>query len=36
MMLWGSLFPFIKLGYTAFNINTDKVPDILMFAGKDK
>ena len=32
MLLWGSLFPFIKLGYKAFNINTDKIPDILMFA----
>ncbi len=32
MMLWGSLFPFIKLGYTAFNIDTESVADILMFA----
>ena len=32
MMLWGALFPFIKLGYTAFNIDTESVADILMFA----
>ncbi len=33
MALWGSLFPFIKIGYTAFDIDTACVPDILMFAG---
>lgn len=33
MALWGSLFPFIKIGYAAFNINTQNVSDILMFAG---
>ena len=32
MMLWGSLFPCIKIGYRVFNINTDNVADILMFA----
>lgn len=32
MMLWGSLFPCIKIGYKAFNINTESVADILMFA----
>ena len=32
MMLWGSLFPFIKIGYKVFNINTGNVADILMFA----
>ena len=32
MVLWGSLFPFIKIGYRAFNIDTASVADILMFA----
>lgn len=32
MLLWGSLFPCIKIGYKAFNINTDNVAEILMFA----
>ena len=32
MMLWGSLFPFIKIGYKAFNIDTSNVADILIFA----
>lgn len=32
MALWGSLFPFIKMGYKAFDINTNSVADILMFA----
>lgn len=32
MLLWGSLFPCIKLGYRAFNIDTTCVGDILMFA----
>lgn len=32
MMLWGSLFPCIKIGYKVFDINTDSVADILMFA----
>ena len=32
MFLWGSLFPFIKIGYKAFKINTDSIADILMFA----
>ncbi len=33
MALWGSLFPFIKIGYSAFNISASSIPDILMFAG---
>lgn len=33
MALWGSLFPFIKLGYKVFSISSTAVPDILMFAG---
>ena len=32
MVLWGSLFPFIKIGYEAFSIDTESVPDILVFA----
>lgn len=32
MALWGSLFPFIKIGYKTFAIDTTSVPDILMFA----
>jgi len=32
MALWGSLFPMIKIGYNAFNINSSSIPDILMFA----
>ena len=32
MVLWGSLFPFIKIGYEAFKIDTESVPDILVFA----
>ncbi len=33
MALWGSLFPFVKIGYNVFGINSGSVPDILMFAG---
>ena len=32
MAMWGSLYPFIKIGYATFNINADNIPDILMFA----
>ena len=32
MALWGSLFPFIKIGYNSFNISASSIPDILMFA----
>ncbi len=32
MALWGSLFPFVKIGYSVFNINAQSIPDILMFA----
>lgn len=31
--LWGSLFPCIKLGYSAFKINTSDIPSIILFAG---
>ena len=32
MALWGSLFPAVKLGYRAFQIDTGSVADVLMFA----
>lgn len=33
MALWGSLFPMVKIGYQAFEINGSDIPSILMFAG---
>lgn len=33
MALWGSLYPMVKIGYNAFEISSDSIPDILMFAG---
>lgn len=33
MLLWGSLFPCIKLGYAAFSINAGHIPSLLLFAG---
>ena len=33
MALWGSLFPMIKIGYSAFSIDAADIPSILMFAG---
>lgn len=33
MFFWGSLYPGIKIGYQALQINTSSVPDIMMFAG---
>ncbi len=32
MALWGSLFPCVKIGYSAFGIDTTSVANILMFA----
>lgn len=32
MLLWGSLFPCVKIGYAQFDINTQSIADILMFA----
>ena len=32
MLLWGSLFPCVKMGYSAFHIDTSKISNILMFA----
>ena len=31
--LWGSLFPMIKVSYTAFEMNANDIPAILLFAG---
>lgn len=33
MALWGSLFPFVKIGYNVFGIDSANVAEILMFAG---
>jgi drug/metabolite transporter (DMT)-like permease len=33
MMLWGSLYPTVKLGYEKFEIDTAYYPNLLMFAG---
>lgn len=33
LALWGSLYPFIKIGYDVFAIDGANVPDIIMFAG---
>lgn len=32
MILWGSLFPFVKIGYSAFSIDTERIGDIIMLA----
>ena len=31
--LWGSLYPFIKIGYSAFDIAGKDIPTIMLFAG---
>ena len=31
--LWGSLFPFVKMGYSAFQIANSDIPSIMLFAG---
>lgn len=33
MLLWGSLFPFVKLAYSAFQIDSGKPANLLLFAG---
>jgi len=33
MLLWGSLYPTVKLGYTLFQIDTSYYPNLLIFAG---
>lgn len=32
-MLWGSLFPVIKVGYASFKISSSDIPSIILFAG---
>lgn len=32
-LLWGSLFPTIKVGYEAFKISSEDIPTIILFAG---
>ena len=32
MIFWGSLFPFVKIGYNAFSIDTERIGDIIMLA----
>lgn len=32
-LLWGSLFPVIKVGYSSFKIPTSDIPSIILFAG---
>lgn len=33
MLLWGSLFPCIKMGYRYFDIDSGHIPSLLLFAG---
>lgn len=33
MLLWGSLFPFVKYGYRVFEIDTSFPPNLILFAG---
>lgn len=33
MALWGSLYPFVKIGYKAFDMDTSKISNILLFVG---
>lgn len=33
MALWGTLYPMIKVGYSAFHIATSDIPSIILFAG---
>ncbi|HBN12163.1 MAG TPA: EamA family transporter [Clostridiales bacterium] len=32
-VLWGSAFPCVKLGYKLFDVNTESVPSLMLFAG---
>ena len=32
MLFWGTLFPYIKIGYKAFKVDTSSTADILIFA----
>lgn len=33
MLLWGSLFPFVKYGYRVFELDTSFYPNLILFAG---
>lgn len=33
MALWGSLFSFVQLGFKEFALQTDFIPDLILFAG---
>ena len=33
MLLWGSLYPMVKVSYEAFHIDTAHIPSIILFAG---
>jgi len=33
MLLWGSLFPFVKYGYRVFGLDTSFYPNLILFAG---
>ncbi len=33
MLLWGSLYPMVKIGYAAFCVDTAHIPSIILFAG---
>ena len=32
-LLWGSLYPLIKVGYQAFHIVSTDIPSVFLFAG---
>lgn len=32
-LLWGSAFPCVKIGYKLFDVNTESVPSLMLFAG---
>ena len=32
-ILWGSAFPCVKIGYKLFDVNTESVPSLMLFAG---
>ena len=33
MLLWGSLFPFVKIGYKVFDLDSSFIPNLMLFAG---
>ncbi len=32
-LLWGSAFPCVKIGYKLFNVDTESIPSLMLFAG---